>query len=288
MTIAVTAVSGQLGSAIARALMSRNSGQDLVGIARSPDKVGIDGLDIRPGDYTDRSGFAKALSGVDTMVMISLNTPPDVRTDQHRIALDAAKDAGVRRIVYTSVQGAEEDTAFSPVIQSNRQTEADLNNYGFDWTVGRNGIYIEPDVSYIETYVKDGGISNSAGDGACGYTSRMELADAYANMALDHAHTGKIYNLHGDLLTQPDLAGYLNQAFGTDLTFRPMSIEDYRADRRAALGDVMGTIIAGIYEGIRNGAFDIPSDYAAAAGRSHQSWDDYFSQINTSTPGKIA
>ena len=288
MTIAVTSVSGQLGSAIARALNLRKSGQDLIGIARSPDKVAIEGLDVRSGDDTDRSGFAKALAGVDTMVMISLNTPPDVRTHQHRAALDAAKDAGVRRIVYTSVLGAEEGTAFSPVIQSNRQTEADLGDYGFEWTVGRNGIYIEPDVEYIEAYVKDGGITNSAGDGVCGYTSRGELADAYANMALDDAHNGKIYNLHGVPLTQADLARYLNQAFGTVLIYRPMSIEDYRADRRAALGDLMGTIIAGIYEGIRSGVFDILSDYTAAAGRLHQNWDDYFSNLKTITHGRIA
>ena len=56
--------------------------------------------------------------------MVSLNIPPDIRTGQHRTAINEAKEAGVRRIVYTSVQGADEGTAFSPVIQSNRQTGA--------------------------------------------------------------------------------------------------------------------------------------------------------------------
>lgn len=178
------------------------------------------------------------------------------------------------------MQGTEEGTAFSPVIQSNRQTEADIAAAGFDWTVGRNGIYIEPDIEYIDTYAETGEIANSAGDGLCGYTSRSELAAAYANLMLEPSHNGRTYNLHGSLMSQAELATHLNAAYGTDLTYRPMSIEDYRADRKAELGDMMGTIIAGIYEGIRSGVFDKPSDFEAAAGRAHQSWNDYFANVN--------
>lgn len=279
MTIAVTAASGQLGSTIARSLVARKPGVPIVGLARAPERIEVQGIEVRAGDYTDLQGMTDALAGVDTLLMVSLNTPPDVRADQHRTAISAAKAAGVRRIVYTSVQGAEVGTAFSPVINSNRQTEDDLKASGMDWSIGRNGIYIEPDVEYIDKYVQAGEIANSAGDGRCGYTSRTELADAYVNMLLNERHNGQTYNLHGDLLTQAELAAHLNTAFGTDLTYRPMSIEHYRADRIAELGEMMGTIIAGIYEGIRTGAMDRPSDFETAAGRSHQSWERFFSAL---------
>lgn len=279
MTIAVTAVSGQLGSTIARALLARKTDIPIIGLARSPGKVRLDGIEVRAGEYTDTDGMSDALSGVDTLLMVSLNTPPDIRAGQHRTAINAAKAAGVRRIVYTSVQGAEEGTAFSAVVQSNRQTEVDLKASGMEWTIGRNGIYIEPDVDYIDSYARAGEIANSAGDGRCGYTTRSELAEAYANMLLDRRHTGQTYNLHGQPLTQAELAAHLNKAFGTSLTYRPLSVEDYRADRIAELGEMMGTIIAGIYEGIRMGAVDNPSDYEAAAGRPHQSWADFFASL---------
>lgn len=281
MTIAVTAVSGQLGSTIAKSLLARKPDVPIIGLARSPGKVQLQGIEVRAGEYADANGMKAALAGVDTLLMISLNTPPDIRTGQHQTAINAAKDAGVKRIVYTSVQGAKEGTAFSPVIQSNRQTEADLKASGMEWSIGRNGIYIEPDVEYIDNYVQAGEITNSAGDGRCGYTSRTELAEAYANMLLDDRHNNQTYNLHGALLTQANLAAHLNAAFGTKLAYRPMSIEDYRADRIAELGEVMGTIIAGIYEGIRNGAMDRPSDFESAAGRAHQSWADFFSTIRS-------
>ncbi|WP_290779001.1 hypothetical protein [Hoeflea sp.] len=92
-------------------------------------------------------------------------------------------------------------------------------------------------------------------------------------------HNGRTYNLHGGLLTQSELADYLNKAFGSELVYRPMSFEDFKADRIAELGEFIGTVIAGIYQGIREGASDRPSGFEAAAGRPHQSWDDYFSSI---------
>lgn len=100
---------------------------------------------------------------------------PDDRVQQHRNVIDAAKAGGVAKIVYTSIQGAEEGTAFSPVVRSNRQTEADIRDSGLAWAFGRNGIYIEPDVEYLDSYRVRGEIANCAGDGKCGYTTRMAL-----------------------------------------------------------------------------------------------------------------
>jgi len=57
---------------------------------------------------------------------------PEKRIIQHRNVIQAAKNAGVKKIVYTSVQGAEEGTAFSPVIRSNRKTEQDIQESGLD------------------------------------------------------------------------------------------------------------------------------------------------------------
>ena len=279
MTIAVTAVTGQLGGAIAEALIAMNTGETIIGLARSPAKAKELGIEIRPGDYDDAGQLRASLAGVDTLLLVSGMAAPEDRIGQHRNVINAAKAAGVKKIVYTSVQGAEQGTAFSPIIRSNRQTEADIRDSGLDWVIGRNGIYIEPDVEYIDSYRKAGEIANCAGDGRCGYTTRPELAFAYARMLTGSDHNGRTYNLHGGLLTQSELADYLNKAFGSELVYRPMSFEDFKADRIAELGEFIGTVIAGIYQGIRDGASDRPSDFEAAAGRPHQSWDDYFSSI---------
>tara|TARA_R110000824_G_scaffold99883_5_gene237478 strand:+ start:14361 stop:15206 length:846 start_codon:yes stop_codon:yes gene_type:complete len=279
MTIAVTAVSGQLGGEIAGALGDLASRSNIVGLARSPDKAKDLDIEIRPGDYNDREQLTISLTGIDTLILVSGMAPPDERIGQHRNVLAAATAAGVGKIVYTSIQGAETGTDFSPIVQSNRQTEADIRASGLDWAIGRNGIYIEPDVEYIDSYKARGEIANCAGDGKCGYTTRPELAQAYAHMAIEPRHSHQTYNLHGELITQRQLTDFLNQTFDTALSYHPMSVPDYREQRIAELGPFLGMIIAGIYEGIRNGANDRANDFEAATGRQHQKWEDYFRSI---------
>lgn len=278
-TFAVTAASGHLGRAIIKALSVRGGDDRVIAIARTPEKARGMGVEVRQGDYNNRAGFERALQGVDVVLIISGMDDPDKRIGQHRNVIEAARAAGVRKIVYTSVQGPDEGTGFSPVVQSNRQTEQDVRESGLDWIIGRNGIYIEPDIDSMDSYRAAGEITNCAGDGKCGYTTRDELAHAYAQLIVSDRHNGQIFNLHGESLTQAALADYLNLAFGTCLVYRAVSVEDYKRDRIDALGLFIGAVIAGIYAGIRDGAFDNISQYAQAAGRPHQLWDDYFSQI---------
>lgn len=275
-TIAVTAASGQLGSAIVEATVAIVGSKRVIGLARTPANAKSLGIEVRPGDYDSPSDLEQSLRGVNTLLLVSGMDAPDKRIGQHRNVIEAAKKSGVAKIVYTSVQGAAEDTAFSPIVQSNRQTEDDVRNSGLHWVIGRNGIYIEPDVEYIDTYKQQGEIANCAGDGKCGYTTRSELGYTYARLLTESKHDSQTYNLHGEAITQRQLAGYLNEAFGTDLNYRSMSVAEYREERMAELGEFIGSVIAGIYEGIREGAANNESHFANAAGRAHQSWREYF------------
>lgn len=286
MKIAITAASGKLGSLIVETLASMVPNGDVIALARTPEKAKYLGVEVRPGDYNDLTQLEQSLQSVDSVLLISGMDAPDKRIKQHQNVIQAAKNAGVKKIVYTSIQGAEKNTCFSPVVQSNRQTEKDVIESGLQWVIGRNGIYIEPDIEYIETYKKEGGISNCAGNGRCGYTSRTELAFAYAKMLLEDKHNGQTYNLHGEAITQSQLADYLNMGFGTDLIYSALTVEEYKQERIAALGEFIGTVIAGIYQGIREGKSDNVSDYLTAAGREHESWLAFFTRIkNTQNAG---
>jgi NAD(P)H dehydrogenase (quinone) len=278
-TYAVTAVSGQLGREIARKLIDLPGDAPVIGLARTPENVSDLAIDVRPGDYDQPEQLETSLKGVDALVILSGMAPPEDRIQQHRNVINAARAAGVQKLVYTSIIGPEEGTRFSPVVQSNRQTEKDIKASGLDWAIGRNGIYIEPDVEYIDSYKARGEIANSAGNGKCGYTTRSELAHAYAALLTKDDLNGGTFDLNGTPITQETLVGYLNSAFGTNLTYREMTPEDFVADRSAELGDFLGPIIGGIYEGIRKGVYDRSGDYAAVTGRPHQTWGDYFTAL---------
>lgn len=270
MKIAVTSASGQLGAAITTKLIQHVGKEHVVAIARTTAKAEHLGVEVRRGDYNHREEMNKALQGIDTLLLVSGMDAPQKRIEQHRNVIEAAQLNGVQKLVYTSIVGDAENTAFSPIVQSNRQTEDDVRTSGLDYVIGRNGIYIEPDLEYLATYIQEGGITNCAADGRCTYTSREELGVAYAHLLLNDRLNGKTLSLVGEGITQQQLAEYINQVYGTELSFRNISVHDYTEERRAALEEFMGTIIAGIYEGIRLGAYDVPSDFKQAVGRPHQ------------------
>ncbi|WP_282111582.1 SDR family oxidoreductase [Maribacter stanieri] len=271
MKIAVTSASGKLGASIVKHLINLIGKENVIGIARTVEKATYLGVEIRKGDYNSREDFNSALQGVDAVLLVSGMDEPQKRIQQHRNVIEAAKQNGVKKIVYTSIVGDEDKNAFSPIVQSNRQTEKDVQASGLQWVIGRNGIYIEPDLEYLDTYIKEGRIENCAGQGKCTYTSREELGYAYAKLLIEDKHNGQVYNLVGEPVTQSELAENINKVYGTNLIYNSVTVDNYAADRKAALGDFMGTVIAGIYEGIKAGANDVPSDYEKATGRAPKS-----------------
>jgi NAD(P)H dehydrogenase (quinone) len=274
MKIAVTTASGNLGGSIINHLKQEIDAENIIGIARTPEKAKSLGVKIRKGDYNNKKEFLSALQGVDVVLLVSGMDHPERRIQQHRNVIEAAKENGVKKIVYTSIIGADKGNAFSPIVASNRQTEEDIKTSGLQWAIGRNGLYIEPDLEYIETYKKEGAIINCAADGLCGYTSRQELAFAYFKLLVDDSLNGKTYNLFGEPITQQQLAYAINKAYNLTLEYKSISVEAYIKERQAALGEFMGTVIGGIYEGIKTGEFAGKSDFVEVAKRPHKSIDE--------------
>ena len=279
MKVAVTSASGQLGSVIIGALIAEIGKENVVGIARTPEKVKDLGVEIRKGDYNSKAEFDEALKGIEVILLVSGMDHPDKRIGQHRNVIYAAQDAGVRKIVYTSIIGKEGSSTFDAIVGSNRQTEKEIRESGLDWSIGRNGLYIEPDVEFMETYKKEGKIANSAGTGLASYTTRTELSLAYASMILNDDRNGRIFNLVGKSITQARLTSYLNDAFGTSLYYEVMTPEAYLAFQQKVNGEFLGNIISGIYNKILNGEFDVESHYTEAAGRQHISWEAFFGAL---------
>ncbi|MBT8077511.1 MAG: NAD(P)H-binding protein [Gammaproteobacteria bacterium] len=270
MKIAVTAASGQFGRTLIRQLKVAEPEHELTGLARTPDKAADLGIEIRPGDYDHKAQLEKSLAGIDVCILISGMAPPDERIVQHTNVVQAAQTAGVRKILFTSIGSNASCGGFDPVVACMHDTEDVLRQSGMEWVVGRNGLYIEPDFDYRDTYAEAGAIENCAGDRLCSYTSRAELARAYAALIVDKRFNNKTFHLAGPGITQAELAEAMNQVFGTSLVYKPMSVDDYIASRVAEHGDFMGQIIAGIYVGIANGAFELESDFEEIVGRPHK------------------
>ncbi len=269
--VAVTLANGQLGCRVIQQLIKRIGKENVVGIVRNPEKTNFLNIEVRKGDYNNPIDFKSALQDIDTLLLISGLDAPKVRIKQHQNIINAAKRNKVSKIVFTSVIGAIENTSFKPILESNRQTESDIINTNINWSIGRNSLYIEPDLEYIETYKNIGVIINSAGTGKCGYTNRNELAKAYTEMLLDDKHNSKVYSLLGKPITQQELADCINKVYATNLTYKSIAIEEYLKDRKSVLGKHLGTIVGSIYENINKGSFDVKSDFEKVARMPHKS-----------------
>ena len=285
MRVAITAASGQLGAAVVAATVAEIGPENVVALARTPSNAQHLGVEVRPGSYDNPAELEQALVGIDHLLLVSGMAPPDQRVEQHRNVIEAARASGVRKLVFTGVQGPESGTAFSPIVQSSLQHRG--AGQGEPGSTGRSAATASTSsLTWSTPRPTSSRVRSPTAPARGGAPTRHgpNLAFAYARLLTRSEHDGETLNLSGEAITQADLARYLAGAFGTEIGYRSMSVEDYRVDRTAELGEFIGSVIAGIYQGIRDGAYDTVSDYEAVAGRPHQQWDDYFGSLSSSAP----
>jgi NAD(P)H dehydrogenase (quinone) len=281
LTIAVTAASGRLGTALLRELAAAGPPGGLVAVARDPSRLALPapGLVARAGDYESVASMTAALAGADTVVMISAPVAGGSDRERlHRNVIAAARAAGARTVVYTSVvgNGREAGTLFEPTQRVNRQAEADLRDSGLGWVVLRNGLYLELDLAHIIAADAEGGVyTNPGGDGRAPYVTIDEIAVATAAVARRaRALEGRTLNVVAQCHTQAELVAMANEVFGLRVRYETISDEACIAKfsrLMAHRGEAVARMLTGCFQCIRAGAFDVPSDFAEAAGRPPRS-----------------
>ncbi|PTV94408.1 NAD(P)H dehydrogenase (quinone) [Rhodobacter aestuarii] len=220
MTIAVTAATGQLGQLVLVALKARGAAP--VALARSPEKV--TGYEARTFDYN--APDAAALAGVEVLVLISSNDFND-RAGQHKRAIAAAKEAGVTRVVYTSVLKGDA-SPLTLLAADHIATEAALKESGLQYTLLRNGWYSENLTGALGAAIEHGAVIGAAGDGKLATAARADYAEAAAVAALDAAHAGKTYELAGDTaFTMAEFAAEVAAQSGKPVKFVNLPEAEY-------------------------------------------------------------
>jgi len=227
MTVAITGATGQLGCLVVEKLKQKVPASDIVALVRTPKKASDLGVAVRAADYAKPETLDKALAGVDTLLLISSNELGR-RAVQHQNVIEAAKKAGVKQIVYTSLLHA--DSSALSLAEEHRQTEAGLKASGIPHTILRNGWYTENYTGSIGGALAGGAFIGSAGDGKISSAPRCDYAEAAVAVLTSDGHDGKVYELAGDEpYTLADLATEISKQTGKDIPYKNLSEADYAA-----------------------------------------------------------
>ena len=181
--IVVTGATGKLGTLILNALLARMPAERIGASTRDPDKaegLARAGVRVRHGDFADGASLHHAFEGATQVLLVSSNAEAygGDTLAQHRAAIEAARDAGVQRIVYTSHMGASTTSAFRPM-HNHAATEAMLSSCGVPWTALRNGFYAEAGAAILGDVRQTRTVAAPV-DGRVSWTAHADLAAAAA------------------------------------------------------------------------------------------------------------
>lgn len=267
MTIAITGASGQLGRIVVQKLKEKVESTKIVALARNTGKAADLGVEVRSADYEKPETLDKALADVDTLLLIS-SSEIGQRAAQHANVIEAAKKAGVKRIVYTSLLRA--DTSPLSLAAEHVATEAALKASGIPYTILRNGWYTENYTGSIPGAVQAGAFVGSAGDGKIASATRADYAAAAVAVLTGEGHDGKVYELAGDdTYTLSVLAAEISRQTGKDIPYKNLPQAEYAAVLKGVgLPEGFAEALASFDVDASNGAlFDNGRQLSALIGR---------------------
>lgn len=221
--IGVTGAAGQLGRLVIDRLIA--SGQDVVALARTPEKAQDLGVAVREADYSRPETLDGAFEGVGVLLLISSNNTGE-HAEYHCNVIAAAKAQGVQRIVYTSMLHA--DRSPLTLAENHRYTEAALKDSGVAYTILRNGWYTENHTALLKMALEQGEFVGSSGVGRISSAVRADYADAAALVLMTPGYEGKTFELAGDeSWSMSDLASEVSRQTGRTIPYRNLSAEEY-------------------------------------------------------------
>jgi len=270
MKLLITGGSGQLARRTAELLLAKIAPQDLIVTTRTPAglrSLAERGVIVREADFAAPRTLRAAFAGAERMLLVSA-TDLAQRTAQHRAAIDAAKAAGVRHVVYTSGLKPEPPNP-AIVAPSHHATEQALMQSGLAWTILRNSLYADYQIPEGCQAIAAGTLVHNRGAGKVAYVVRDDCAAVAAAVLVASDQAGKCWDVTGPkAYTAADLAALYGELGGRPVTERSVSDAEFIAGIvGAAAGDdhlrYGAELVASFGRSIRDGYMDACTDHVA-------------------------
>ncbi|WP_437813905.1 NAD(P)H-binding protein [Sorangium sp. So ce1078] len=231
--IIVTGANGQLGRAITERLLQRVPAARLGVSVRNPEQASAlaeRGVRVRRGAFEDAASLRHAFEGASHVLIVSVNSTGEAAVRQHEAALEAARAAGARRVLYTSHMGSNPASHFAPM-RDHAATEALLQRSGVSFTSLRNGFYAASGLMLLERALDTGKLV-APEDGPVSWTEHGDLADAAVIALTDEARLAGVTPplTASAAFDLADIAAIASELIGRSIARVTVSDQAFRAD----------------------------------------------------------
>lgn len=254
--IVVTGANGQLGRGVVEALLARVPADRIVATARDPGRaraLADRGVEVRAGDFAAPEGLAAAFAGAGQVLVVSVDRLGHAGRRMHRAAIEAARAAGARRVLYTSHMGTHADSPFA----DHHAAEAVLAGTGMPFTSLRHGFYAESALHLVGRGFADGEI-RAPEDGPVSWTARADLAEADAVVLAGEGCLDGVTPplVAPEAFTMAEIAAIASELTGRDIRRVVVPDAEWR-DATIARGvpEPMADALLGMYRAARRGDF---------------------------------
>jgi NAD(P)H dehydrogenase (quinone) len=273
--LAVTQAAGALGRRVAAGLARLGVAQRLI-VGDRERAPRLAGVEVTEASYHDTDGMRRALTGAQTLFLVSAEESPDYM-EQHVAAVDAAVDAGVERIVFVSALSAAANATFKSA-RDDFHTEEHARTTGLPCTFLRPSLYFDllPDLCSA-----NGVMANGARDGRVACVSHDDVADVALVVLTEDDHDGRTYDVTGPVAqSMAEIAQELARATGRPVSYSARTPEEEGSSLSGSgAADWQIETAVSRSAAIAAGEMDVVSDTVARlTGHDSQTFSDYLRQ----------
>ncbi|WP_438492753.1 SDR family oxidoreductase [Streptomyces asiaticus] len=270
MSIVVTGATGHLGRLVVEGLLEKVPADQITAVVRDTAKaadLADRGVRLHVADYNRPETLAGAFAAGDKVLLIS-GSEVGQRVPQHQAVIDAAKEAGVALLAYTSILGGP--AADFSLADEHKVTEQAITDSGLPYVLLRNGWYNENYTENLSTVLEHGAVVGAAGEGRVASAARADYAAAAVAVLTGEGHEGKAYELSGDTAWGfAEYAEVVARQSGKEIVYGAVSPAEYQSILTGAgVPEPFAVILSDVEAAIECGRLDAtPGDLSRLIGR---------------------